>query len=108
MYFFFLGRFLAKHSEKRRELIERMLEHSYVRSNCLTLIFIVHHTSDNKIIEDIVLRNMCTLDGVAPSVLNREEARVFEDIVTSIPKEVMSRNSVEAERKKARRDPGHG
>ena len=104
MYFFFLGRFLAKHSEKHRELIERMLEHSYVRSNCLTLIFIVHHTSDNKIIEDIVLRNMCTLDGVAPSVLNREEARVFEDIVTSIPKEVMSRNSVEAERKKARRD----
>lgn len=104
MYFFFLGRFLAKHSDKHRELIERMLEHSYVRSNCLTLIFIVHHTSDNKIIEDIVLRNMCTLDGVAPSVLDREEARVFEDIVTSIPKEVVSRDSVEAERKKARRD----
>ena len=103
MYYFFLGRFLAKYSERHRETIDRMLERSYVRSNCLTLIFIVHHTSDNGIIEDIVLRNMCTLDDVAPSTLGRHEARVFENIVTAIPKEVTSGDSVEAERRKVRR-----
>ena len=103
MYYFFLGRFLAKYSKEHRETIDRMLERSYVKSNCLTLMFIVHHTSDSEIIEDIVLRNMCTLDGVAPSTLDREEARVFEDIVTAIPKEVTSKNSVAAERERERR-----
>ena len=112
MYYFFLGRFLAKYAEKHRATIARMLERSYVRSNCLTLIFIIHHTSDNKIIEDIVLRNMCTLDDVAPSTLGRHEARVFERIVTAIPKEVTSGGSVEAERERTRRqrdvDEEHG
>ena len=103
MYYFFLGRFLAKYSKEHRETIDRMLERSYVKANCLTLMFIVHHTSDSEIIEDIVLRNMCTLDGVAPSTLDREEARVFEDIVTAIPKEVTSKNSVAAERERERR-----
>ena len=103
MFYFFLGRFLAKYSKEHRETIDRMLERSYVKSNCLTLMFIVHHTNDSEIIEDIVLRNMCTLDGVAPSTLNREEARVFEDIVTAIPKEVTSKNSVAAERERERR-----
>ena len=77
-----------------------MLEHSYVRGNCLTLIFVVHHANDSKTIEDIVLRNMCTLDEVPPSTLNREEARMFEDIVTGIPKEVISAKSVQAERER--------
>ncbi len=103
MYYFFLGKFLSKHSEQCRETIERMLEHSYVRSNRLTLIFIVHHTNDSGIIEDIVLRNMCTLDDVAPSTLARDEARVFESIVTAIPKEVVSHDSVEVERERTRR-----
>ena len=103
MYYFFLGRFLAKHSGKHRATIDRMLEHSYVRSNCLTLIFIIHHTNDNRIIEDIALRNMCTLDDVAPSTLGRHDARVFEGIVTAIPKEIATGGSVEAEREKARR-----
>ena len=80
-----------------------MLERSYVKANCLTLMFIVHHTSDRGIIEDIVLRTMCTLDGVAPSTLDRDEARMFEEIVTAIPKDVTSTNSVEAERERDRR-----
>ena len=102
MYYFFLGRFLAKYAEKHREVIDRMLERSYVRANCLTLIFIIHHTSDNKIIEDIVLRNMCTLDDVKPATLNRDEARFFEDIVSAIPADILSKDSVEMERRRER------
>ena len=103
MHYFFLGRFLARRSSEHRSVIDRMLERTYVKSNCLTLIFIVHHTNDDTIVEDIVLRNMCTLEGVAPSTLGRDEARVFEDIVTAIPKDVTSRDTVAEEREKARR-----
>ena len=102
MYYFFLGRFLARRSDEHGSVIDEMLERSYVKANCLTLIFIVHHTTDDAVIEDIVLRNMCTLEGVAPATLERDEARVFEDIVAEIPRDVTSRDSVEEERKKAR------
>ena len=71
MYYFMLGRYLAKYADKHKDVIDRMLERSYVKSNCLTLIFIIHHTSDDTIIEDIVLRNMCTLDEVRPAILAR-------------------------------------
>ena len=77
MYYFFLGRYLAKYADKHKDVIDRMLERSYVKSNCLTLIFIIHHTSDDTIIEDIVLRNMCTLDAVRPAILDKNEAGMF-------------------------------
>ena len=102
MYFFFLGRFLAKRSDEHREIIERMLEHSYVTTNCLALIFIVHHSDDGRLIEDVLLRNMCTLDELAPASLDRKEARLFEGVVEAIPTEVTSDRSVEVERERER------
>lgn len=103
MYYFFLGRFLAKRSQEHRVTLERMLEQSHVAANCLALIFVVHHTNDGQLIDDIVLRNMCTLDDLAPATLDREEARLFEDVVAAIPKEVRSDNSVLEERGRDRR-----
>ena len=102
MYYFFLGRYLAKYADKHKSVIDRMLERSYVKSNCLTLIFIIHHTSDNAIIEDIVLRNMCTLDEIKPAILDKNEARIFEDIVSAIPADILSKDSVGSERQRER------
>ena len=61
MYYYFLGKFLARNGDKHRDIIERMCDRSYITSNCLTLIFTIHHTSDGRIIDDIVLRTMCAL-----------------------------------------------
>ena len=102
MYYFFLGRYLAKYADKHKSVIDRMLERSYVKSNCLTLIFIIHHTSDNAIIEDIVLRNMCTLDKIKPAILDKNEARIFDDIVSAIPADILSKDSVGSERQRER------
>lgn len=102
MHYYFLGRFLAKRAGEHREVIEEMLDRSYAKSNCLTLIFLIHHASDNRIIEDIVLRNMCTLDEMEPATLDRDEAKVFEDIVAAIPAEILSEDTVEDERRKER------
>ena len=102
MYYFFLGRYLAKSADKHKSVIDRMLERSYLKSNRLTLIFIIHHTSDNAIIEDIVLRNMCTLDKIKPAILDKNEARIFEDIVSSIPADILSKDSVRSERQRER------
>ena len=102
MYYYFLGKMLAKNGKKHQELIEGMVAQSYIASNCLTLIFIIHHTSDDEIIDDILLRTICALDHVKPSELHRQEAKIFDEIVAAIPSQVLSDNTVEFEREKER------
>ena len=102
VYYFFLGRFLSKESRKNKGIIEQMCEQSHVSSNYLTLLFIIHHTNDNAIIDDILLRTMCALDNVDPARLNRDETNIFKGIVDALPKNILSGNSVEEERKKER------
>ena len=106
VYYFFLGRFLAKESKKNKDIkdiVEQMCEQSHVSSNHLTLLFIIHHTNDNEIIDDILLRTMCTLDNINPAILNRNETDSFKEIVDTLPENILSSNSVEEERKKERK-----
>ena len=79
-----------------------MLDRSYITSNCLTLIFMIHHTSDDQIIEEILIRTVCALGTMKSSELDREEAKIFEDIVGAIPSQVLSNDTVESERQKER------
>ena len=102
MHYFFLGKFLAKGSDTHKAIIEQMSEESYVTSNYLTLIFIIHHSNDSEIIDDILLRTMCTLDTVQPAVLDRDETKRFGNIVGALPESVLSSNNVEEERGKER------
>ena len=102
MYYFFLGRFLSKNAEEHKDVIGKMCGESHVTSNHLTLLFIIHHTNDDQIIDEILLSNMCTLDNVDPAVLDHDETKVFEDIVAEIPQNILSKGSVESERGKER------
>ena len=102
MYYFFLGRYLSRRDEKKDELIKEMCEHSYVASNYLTLLFIIHHTNDNEIIEDILLETMLTLDTFSPATLNQSETDIFQEIVAKLPNKILSDHSAEEIRRKER------
>ncbi len=102
MYYFFLGKYMAKNSERHKDIIERMIDRSYIISNCLTLIFTIHHTDDDHIIEDILTRTRCALDKIESSTLESEETKIFEDIVKAIPSRILSTNPVLSEREKER------
>ena len=102
MHHFFLGRFLSKGGSTNYEIIQRMCETTYVPANYLTLLFTIHHTSDLGIIDDILLRTMCTLDDVQAAKLDSAETRRFQDIVSSLPRSILSAESVESERKRER------
>ena len=71
VYYFFLGKFLSKESRTNKNIVEQMCEQSYMPTNYLTLLFIIHHTNNDEIIDDILLRTMCTLDSVDPAKLNQ-------------------------------------
>ena len=102
MHHFFLGRFLSKGTPTNRDIIQRMCAATYVPANYLTLLFTIHHTSDLEIIDDILLRTMCTLDDVQAAKLDSAENRRFQDIVSSLPKSILSAVNVESERKRER------
>ena len=102
MYYFFLGRFLSKNSKTHKTVIEKMCEESHLASNHLTLLFIIHHTEDNQIIDNILLGTMCTLDEVPTAQLDRDETKKFESLLGALPESILSNNSVEAEREKER------
>ena len=84
MYYFFLGRYLANNREKHKDVIQGMIDKSFITSNCLTLIFTIHHTNDDDIIEDILIRTMCTLENIVPSTLEEKETKVFEAFIKGI------------------------
>ena len=110
MYYFFLGRFLARNSKCCREYIQRICEEGHVGSNHLILLFTIHHTNDDELIEDIMLRAMCTLDQVQPAVLDESETRRFLEALADMPGNVLSDKSVSEERgrQRKRRDMAEG
>ena len=102
MYYFFLGRYFARsHGEHQKE-VEQLCEEMHINTNRLILLFIIHHTNDHKIIDDIMLRVMCAIEGVEPAVLDMEESHRFFDIFASVPKNILTSNNVEAQRIKER------
>ena len=110
IYYFFLGRFLARNARTPEigDLIDHMCESSYLRANYLTLLFTLHHTDDNRIIENILLHTMCTLDKSPIATLDEAETKRFGTTITSLPENILSNQSVEKERGKIRdtRDEG--
>ncbi len=102
MYYFFLGKVLATNSELAKEYLPELCEHSYDEGNYLTLLFAIHHATDDAIIEDILLRTMVELDDVAVATLDETETSRFSSIVSELPESVLSDESVEEERAKER------
>ena len=102
MYYYFLGKYLSDNSQKFKEIIEAMAEKSYVTTNRLALIFLIHHSHDSTIIDEILLRTMLSLDDQRPATLDRIETKIFKDLVKAIPEDITSDSSVEKERQKTR------
>ncbi len=102
IYFFFLGKFLAANSKEHKKSIENITEKSYIHSNSLILLFVIHHVNDDQIIDDILLHIMCSFDSTPPATLNKDETKILDSIIRRISKDVTSKNSVDEEREKER------
>ena len=102
MYYFFLGKLIAADANVAQEYLPTLCEHSYVESNFLTLLFAIHHASDQSIIEEILLLTMTEFDDVPVATLDRSETSKFKDILKALPESVLSDESVEIERARNR------
>ncbi len=101
IYYFFLGGFLSKKDRENEDVIKEMCKRSHVKLNYLTLLFIIHHTNDNNIIDNILLRITHALDRFNPARLTPDETRGFNKILEALPKDISSPDR-EEQRNKSR------
>ena len=102
MYYYFLGKYLSRGTKETRAIIKEMCEHSYRESHHLTLLFVIHHTDDSTIIDNILVRTMCSVDEVKPAKLDNEETKRFAAIVAGMPENILTGDSVEQVRQRYR------
>ena len=89
-YYFFLGRYLSDNYRKHKEIVTKMVEKSYLKDNSLSLIFVIHHSNSQEILDDIILHTMVTLDERIPVRLDLEEVSVFQRLLKELPDDITS------------------
>ena len=102
MYYYFLGKLLATDTELRRTYLTDLCENSHIESNYLTLVFAIHHASDQEIIEEIMVHMLVELEDVDVATLHKGETARFNSIVSQLPESVLSTTPVAEQRAQAR------
>lgn len=105
-YYFQLGNFFARNFEKYKNLIEEIVEKSYLLDNAYILIFTIHHTRDDDLINTILSHTASAFDHVSSATLSPDETKLLEGTIRGLPEKILSNRSVEEERKleRERRD----
>ena len=98
MYYYLLGKLLTSNAELAEQYLPELCEHSYSQGDYLTLLFAIHHATDITIIEEIVLMTMVDLDHIPVATLDEAETSRFADIISELPRSVLSTSSVGDER----------
>ena len=103
-YYFFLGRYLAGNHNENEDLLEDILKNSYTKDNSLTLVFVIHHSHNPEIIDNILIHTLDAIKWRQPANLDLEEISLFEDVLMSLTIDHTSENSSVPENRKEERD----
>lgn len=80
LYYFFVAKYIAEHIEDKviKEEMNRIMHNLHVNENGYIAVFIVHHTRNTKILEEIELNALCLFDKYKPSTLSKDEVEFFD------------------------------
>lgn len=95
IYYYFLGKNLAEKISTTE--IESFCENIHQKINMYIIVFIIHHSKNMKLIDEIILRCMLVLDKIKEaSYLNNETPDFINEL--DIPKLIMNAKSIEENR----------
>ena len=108
VYYFFLGKYIAGNYGGAKKIIEKLCEQSYRRENAYTLIFTAHHTTDEDLIDTILINTMLATGSRNEASLETAETEVLTEVLSSIPRKIAKSQSTEKNRQEERaaRDRG--
>ena len=102
IYYFFLGNFFARNYKVHEELIGEIAEKSYLQDNAYILIFTIHHTQDEDLIDTVLIHTADTLNHAVAATLSISETKLLEGTLRELPEKILSNQSVEEERRSER------
>ena len=106
-YYFFLGKALAERYEDNRNNIALLAKTSYRTDSAHTLLFLLHHSRSQDLLETILLHTMETLGNAPVARLTAQETGMLASALEAIPKALPSMSTGEARKnERSRRDVG--
>ena len=100
IFYFYAAKYLADHLDDVGKEIETLCERTHTERNANILIFLMHHTRDQRVIDDVLLRAYVIFDGVSPALLDNQETNHIIELVNLIPEAVVKQIDVDTERRK--------
>ena len=95
IYYFMLGKYLANGRNNDDDTIAALCDDIHLETNFLTILFTIHHTNDNRLVDDILLRTMFAFDHVEPAELTKTETNAFGTILGALPESILPDEPVE-------------
>lgn len=98
--YFYVGKYLADHIDACEKDITALCAELHDDAKANILIFLMHHSRDQRIIDEVILRGLVTLDGVEPATLSKAETRHIVAFINALPELVLKHTDVDKERKR--------
>jgi hypothetical protein len=103
LYYYFVAKYLADHSESNRDRIVSIVANLHTDENAYIAAFISHHAKNTAFLEEIILNSMCLFDKYEPATLDRKELSFFDDQVSNIVEAVLPSVESTPEKERANR-----
>ena len=91
MYYYFLGKYLSGSGAVGRSELASMCDNTFKQDSYLTILFAIHHTGDDAIIDEILRKTEDSLAHIQPASLSAEETQRFESLVKDLPPDILAR-----------------
>ena len=88
IYYFFISKYFADNIKKDKtwNQIENIMQNLHVDENAYIAIFLVHHTKDIKILDELELNAMFLFDKYKPPSLTKDDVKFFDEQIDIIVK----------------------
>lgn len=101
IFYFYTAKYLSDHLSQMGHVIEHICANMHTETNANILIFLMHHTRDERVLDEILLREYMIFDGEQPSTFDKEETKHILEYVKDVEQMALEKRDIESERKKA-------
>ncbi len=102
IYYFYVAKYLSEHiqEEEIKKKIEYLSDNIHTEKNANIVIFLVHHSKDRQIIDEILFRALAVFEGFDEAKLDLGETKYLSKFIGEIPQLVAEHRNPEKEREK--------
>jgi hypothetical protein len=103
LYYFFVAKYLAEHIEESeiKRIIENIMQNLHVDENAYIAIFLVHHSKNIQILDEIELNALILFDKYKTATLTKDEVKFFDEQADIIIKAALPPTNITPEKERS-------